>query len=90
MGDTTEKVRPGKYRHYKGGTYTVLFVAAHHETRAPQVVYVCHDTGNISVRPVRGTQDDPDGWLDEVTVNSSDPIVPRRRDQRFTYIGEVD
>lgn len=90
-----EEVRPGQYRHYKGGLYTVLFVAEHHETRAKQVVYVCHEQGGVTVRPMRGTPGDPDGWLDEVNLNRGMldsrnlPFEPKYA-QRFEYVGEVD
>lgn len=90
-----EDVRPGEYRHYKGGKYTVLFVAEHHETRAKQVVYVCHEHGGVTIRPVRGTPDDPDGWLDRVNLNRGladgrgAPFAPEYV-QRFEYIAEVD
>lgn len=90
-----EEVRPGIYRHYKGGLYTVLFVAEDHETRAKQVVYVCHEKGGVTVRPMRGTPDDPDGWLDEVNLNRGvldyrgKPFEPKYA-QRFEYVGEVD
>ena len=30
---------PGRYRHYKGGTYEVIGVARHSETHEPMVVY---------------------------------------------------
>ena len=91
----SEQVLPGRYRHYKGGEYTVLFVAEHHETRAKQVVYVCHEKGGVTVRPMRGTPDDPDGWLDEVNLNRGlvdsrgTPFEPKYA-QRFVYVGEVD
>jgi len=32
-------VRPGVYRHYKGGLYRVLFLARHSETEEVLVVY---------------------------------------------------
>ena len=32
-------VRPGRYRHYKGGEYTVIGVARHSETYESLVVY---------------------------------------------------
>lgn len=32
-------VRPGRYRHYKGGEYEVIGVARHSETLEPLVVY---------------------------------------------------
>ena len=33
------RLRPGRYRHYKGGEYEVVAVARHSETHEPQVVY---------------------------------------------------
>jgi hypothetical protein len=40
-------VRPGRYRHFKGGEYEVLAVATHSETHEPLVVYrpLYNDTG---------------------------------------------
>lgn len=32
-------VRPGRYRHYKGGEYTVIGVARHSETEELLVIY---------------------------------------------------
>ena len=32
-------VQPGRYRHYKGGEYEVLFVARHSETEEELVIY---------------------------------------------------
>jgi hypothetical protein len=41
------------YRHYKGGTYTLLHVAGLSEDRMQTVaVYVSHQTGLIWVRPL--------------------------------------
>jgi hypothetical protein len=31
--------KPGKYRHYKGGEYELLFIARHTETEEDLVVY---------------------------------------------------
>lgn len=38
---------PGRYRHYKGGEYEVLFAAHHSETEEVLVVYrpLYHDSG---------------------------------------------
>lgn len=35
----TDDVTPGRYRHYKGGEYEVLFEARHSETEEVLVVY---------------------------------------------------
>ena len=64
-----DELQPGLYQHYKGGKYTVLFVAEHHDTRAPQVIYLCHETGGFNTRPLHGTPEDPDGWLEEVNLH---------------------
>lgn len=32
-------LKPGRYRHYKGKDYKVLFVATHSETEEPLVIY---------------------------------------------------
>ena len=50
------EVDPGhsmrSYRHYKGGTYTLLIIARSSETRDElQAVYVSHQTQKIWVRP---------------------------------------
>ena len=44
-------VKPGRYRHFKGGLYQVLFTARHTETDDPVVVYLSLTTGEFFVRP---------------------------------------
>ena len=34
-----EEVKAGRYRHFKGNEYEVLFIAKHSETLEPMVVY---------------------------------------------------
>ncbi|MDR0947509.1 MAG: DUF1653 domain-containing protein [Ruminococcus sp.] len=41
----------GTYKHFKGGTYTVLMLAKDHEDASEQVIYVKLDDGSIWVRP---------------------------------------
>lgn len=41
----------GKYRHYKGGLYEVLFVAIHTETKERLVIYESLKDGQIWARP---------------------------------------
>ena len=50
--DASASIRPGRYRHFKGKEYEVLYVARHSETEEPMVVYraLCGDCG-IWVRP---------------------------------------
>lgn len=80
----------GVYRHYRGGLFTAIGLATHHETRAPMVIYVEHATGEVNVRPlrpVRFTREgnhqllvDPDAWIDFVEHEGS-------RVARFAYVG---
>ena len=45
-------ILPGKYRHFKGKEYEVLYVAKHSETLEPMVVYkALYGDGGIWVRP---------------------------------------
>lgn len=43
-------VKPGKYKHYKGGTYVVLFTATDSETGKPVVVYMNELHGSYYTR----------------------------------------
>ena len=48
-----ENIKPGKYRHFKGKEYEVLFVAKHSETLEPMVVYkALYGDGGVWVRPL--------------------------------------
>lgn len=42
----------GKYKHYKGGEYEVLFVARHTETEEEMVVYKSTTEKKVWVRPL--------------------------------------
>ena len=45
-------IRPGRYRHFKGGEYEVLGVAPHSETQEPMVVYrALYGERGLWVRP---------------------------------------
>lgn len=45
-------IRPGRYRHFKGNEYELLYVARHSETAAPMVVYrALYGDGSVWVRP---------------------------------------
>jgi len=70
----TPPVRPGRYRHFKGGEYEVLAVATHSETHESMVVYrpLYNDTG-WWVRPL--------GMFLE-TVVQEEKTVPR-----FEFLG---
>lgn len=46
------EIKPGKYRHFKGNEYEVLYLAKHSETLEPMVVYrALYGEGGIWVRP---------------------------------------
>lgn len=45
-------IKPGKYRHFKGNEYEVLYLARHSETLEPMVVYrALYGECGIWVRP---------------------------------------
>ena len=70
-----EKIIPGRYRHFKGGEYRVLFLARHSETEEEMVVYqALYGEQGIWVRPASM-------WSEPVERDGK--IVPR-----FQYIGE--
>lgn len=71
-----ETLRPGRYRHFKGGEYELLFVATHSETREPMVVYrALYGERGIWVRPAAM-------WDEEIERDG-------RTFRRFTYIGDA-
>lgn len=45
-------IKPGRYRHFKGGYYKVLGVGRHSETLEPIVLYKSLDYGTYWARPV--------------------------------------
>ena len=72
-----EPIRPGRYRHFKGNEYEVLFVARHSETMEPMVVYrALYGEGGLWVRPAAM-------WNETVERNG-------QRFRRFTYIGDEE
>ena len=70
-----EQIRPGKYRHFKGGEYRVFCMARHSETGEEMVVYqALYGERGIWVRPASM-------WNETVERDGT-------TFQRFTYIGE--
>ena len=70
-----EEIRPGLYRHFKGGEYRVLCMARHSETEEWMVVYrALYGEQGIWVRPASM-------WFEEVEHGGV-------RQKRFAYIGE--
>ena len=69
------ELRPGRYRHFKGREYRLLYMARHSETMEPMVVYqALYGERGIWVRPAHM-------WNE---------IVEREgyHGPRFTYMGE--
>ena len=64
-------IRPGRYRHYKGKDYEVLYLARHSETEELMVVYrALYGDFGIWVRPASM-------WNE--TVEVADSRIPRFR-----------
>ena len=72
----TPDIRPGRYRHFKGNEYEVLFTATHSETMEPMVVYrALYGEGGLWVRPASM-------WNETVERDG-------HTYQRFTFIDEA-
>ena len=68
-----DSVKPGRYRHFKGNEYEVLFLAKHSETLEEMVVYrALYGEYGIWVRPAV--------MWNEVVEHNGKPV------KRFTYI----
>lgn len=51
--EVTMEIKPGKYRHFKGGEYEVVGIASHSETLEPMVVYrALYGEKGLWVRPL--------------------------------------
>lgn len=68
-------LRPGKYRHFKGGEYEVLGVARHSETDEYLVVY----------RPLYG---DEGLWVRPLTMFQEKVTLGSKSVPRFEYLGD--
>lgn len=72
-----QDIRPGRWRHYKGKDYEVLFTARHSETEEPMVVYrALYGGGGVWVRPA--------GMWHETVAHQGAGM------RRFTYTGDMD
>ncbi len=72
-----QKVKPGRYLHYKGRPYQVIEIATHSETLEPMVVYrPLYGEGKLWVRPLYL-------FIEPVEVNGE-------AIDRFEYLGEED
>lgn len=68
-------IKKGKYRHFKGNEYEVLFIAHHSETMEDMVVYrALYGEGDVFVRPASM-------WNETVKRDGYEG-------KRFVFIGE--
>jgi hypothetical protein len=83
-------IRPGVYRHYKGGLYVVIGTARHHETGREFVVYHAmepHGDESViswNVRPVTGQYGDEDGWNTQIQLTTGGGVF--KSVDRFTFL----
>ena len=69
-----EEIKIGKYRHFKGGEYEVLYLAKDSETLETMVVYkALYGDGGVWVRPLKM-------WNETVVRDGKEY-------KRFTFIG---
>ena len=73
----SETIKPGRYRHFKGKEYEVLYIATHSETREEMVVY-------RALYGERGVWGRPASMWNEGIERDGKTY------RRFTYIGEGD
>ncbi len=70
-----EEIKLGRYRHFKGNEYRILYIAKHSETLEEMVVYqALYGEGGVWVRPASM-------WNE--TVERDGKVF-----KRFTYIGD--
>ena len=75
--DMEPSVKPGRYRHFKGNEYEVLFCARHSETQEEMVVYrALYGERGLWVRPAAM-------WNETVERDG-------KASRRFAYIGPSD
>ena len=69
------EIKIGKYRHFKGNEYEVLFIAHHSESMEDMVVYrALYGEGDVWVRPA--------SMWNETVMHNGETV------KRFEYIGE--
>jgi hypothetical protein len=63
-------IKLGRYKHYKGGIYVVLFTAQHSDDGKPYVVYMNEKHGTYYIRPLKE-------FTANVNTDSEDGGFPR-------------
>lgn len=59
-----DKIKLGKYRHFKGKEYEVIAIAWHSETLEEMVVYrALYDDGGVWVRPAKMWVNPPERFV---------------------------
>ena len=71
-----KEIKPGKYRHYKGGLYRVEDIATHSENEEKMVVY----------RPLYGDQD---LWVRPLDMFIEEVEIDGIKTPRFAFIGDA-
>jgi len=70
-----DEIKPGRWQHFKGNEYEVLYLAKHSETLEPMVVYrALYGECGVWVRPATM-------WNETIERNGI-------QYKRFTYIGD--
>ena len=72
-----DEIKTGRYRHFKGNEYEVLYLAKHSETLEPMVVY-------------RALYGERGVWVRPASMWNETVVRDGKSDQRFTYIGESE
>ena len=70
-----DKIKLGKYKHYKGNEYEVVGIARHSETLEKLVVY-------------RALYGDLDLWVRPLEMFLEEVEMDNRKVPRFQYVGE--
>ena len=71
-----DEIKIGRYRHFKGNEYEVLYVARHSETLEPMAVY-------------RALYDEHGVWVRPASMWNETVVRDGHQYQRFEYIDEV-
>ena len=72
------KITPGKYKHYKGNEYEVLYLAHHSGTLEPLVVYkALYDSEEFGVNAI---------WVRPLSMFTEKDIIDNKEVPRFKYV----